>query len=76
MAQHHQTVMADNLETQHLKLSKQLQTDLRVLKVLDLVQQPMALQMVKVQIRRNLETKMVRRQMVLIKLKKATNNCQ
>ena len=39
-------------------------------------QQPMALQMVKVQIRRNLETKMVRRQMVLIKLKKATNNCQ
>lgn len=43
-------------------------------KVLD--QQPMALQMVKVQIRRNLETKMVRRQMVLIKLKKATNNCQ
>ena len=43
-------------------------------KVLD--QQPMALQMVKVQIRRNLETKMVRRQMVLIKLKKATDNCQ
>ena len=76
MAQHHQTVMADNLEVQHLKLSKQLQTDLRVLKVLDLVQLLMAHQMVKVQIRRNLETKMVRRQMVLIKLKKAMNNCQ
>ena len=58
------------------KAVKQLQTDLRVLKVLDLVQLLMALQTVKVQIRRNLGTKMVRRQMVLIKLKKAMNNCQ
>ena len=76
MAQHHQTVTVVNLEVQHLRLSKQLQTVLKDLKVLDLVQLLMEHQMVKVQIRRNLETKMVRRQMVLIKLKKATNNCQ
>lgn len=67
-------VNLEMVEIQLLKLSKRPQTDLKDLKVLD--QQPMALQMVKVQIRRNLETKMVRRQMVLIKLKKATNNCQ
>ncbi len=41
MAQHHQAVMADNLEAQHLKAVKA--ADLRVLKVLDLVQPLMAL---------------------------------
>ncbi|MFR4697885.1 MAG: hypothetical protein ACLT8V_05815, partial [Streptococcus salivarius] len=71
MVQHLQLLM---VEAQLLKLLKQLQTVLKDLRVQ--VQQLMVLQTVKVQIRRNLEIKMVRRQMVLIKLRKAMNNCQ